>query len=110
MNVSIAQEEAHSQTRPEPPCFVRSGPGFYDGWSPQEHDRTPDDPVMEGIVGEFYADLAVKYARQVGQHAFISMVMTAIFYKTAHGFIRMGELEQGFLRRIAQLSYLASLD
>jgi hypothetical protein len=85
-------------------------PGVFDGWNPPQDARSPDDEVMEGIIGEFYADLAVMHARKVGQHAFISFVMAAIFYKTTHGYIRMGALEQGFLRRIGQLSYLGSLN
>lgn len=114
MTGSIAQEEisGHSpaQRDAEPPCFVEIGPDYCDGWNPPEAARSPDDQVLEEVVGAFYADLAVAYARKIGQHAFIGMVMAAIFYKTTHGLIRMGALEQGFLRRIGQLSYLASLN
>jgi hypothetical protein len=68
------------------------------------------DPDLERIMGEIYADLAMRHAREIRQPDFISMVMAAIFYKTTHGFIRMGSLEQGFIGRISQLSYLGSLN
>jgi hypothetical protein len=109
-NTSIAYEVLNSHTESEPPCFVQVGPGYYDGWNPPNEARNPSYPDLEALTGEIYADLAVSHARRVGQHAFISMVLAAIFYKTTHGQIQMGALERGFITRIGQLSYLGSLN
>jgi hypothetical protein len=100
----------HEALNIEPPCFVSMGPDYYDGWNPPSDARSPAHPDLEELVGEFYADIAVAHARKIGQYAFITMVMAAIFYKTTHGHIRMGALEQGFLGRIGRLAYVGSLN
>jgi hypothetical protein len=84
----------------ELPAFVERGPDYFDGWKPAE---PTGDEEMDILLGEIYADIAVKYAREVRDPAFIGMVMAAIL-------IKMGATEQGFLSRIARLAYVGSLN
>ena len=92
---------------PELPSFVERGDGYIDGWKPSEPSG---DASLDTLLGELYADIAVKYAREVRDPAFVGMVMAAIYFKTTRGLIRMGETEQGFLNRIARLAYVGSLN
>jgi hypothetical protein len=91
----------------ELPSFVERGDGYIDGWKPSEPSG---DASLNTLLGELYADIAVKYAREVRDPAFVGMVMAAIYFKTTRGLIRMGETEQGFLNRIARLAYVGSLN
>lgn len=54
--------------------------------------------------------MAIRHARAVNNPAFISMVMAAIYFKTARGLIRMGDTEQAFLNRIAHVAYVGALN
>lgn len=90
----------------ELPAFVDRGPDYFDGWKPAE--PTGDDD-MDRMLGEIYADVAVRYARAVRDPGFVAVVMAAIYFKAARGMIRMGETEQAFLNRIARLAYVGSL-
>lgn len=89
------------------PVFVVLTDDEIDGWKPP--DPTGDDD-MDHLLGGFYADIAVRHARAIKDPAFITMVMAAIYYKTSRGLIPMGQTEQGFLSRLAKLSYLGSLN
>lgn len=89
----------------ELPIFVERGPDYFDGWKPAE--PTGDD-ATDRLLGEIYADIAIKHARAVRDPAFVTMVMAAIYFKTARRLIRMGQTEQGFLDRIARLAYVGS--
>jgi hypothetical protein len=80
---------------------------LFDGWKPPE---PVGDEEFDRILGELFADVAVRYAREIKDPAFIGMVMAAIYFKTARGLIKMGPTEQGFLFRIARLSYVGSLN
>jgi hypothetical protein len=88
------------------PVFVECGDGYVDGWKPAEPTGDYD---MDTLLGEIYADIAIKHAREVRDPAFVGMVMAAIYFKTTRGLIRMGATEQGFLNRIARLAYVGSL-
>ena len=90
----------------ELPPFVEHRPGYFDGWTPGE--ATGDDD-MDRMLGELYADIAIRHARAVNNPDFIGMVMAAIYFKTARGLIKMGETERGFLNRIARLAYVGAL-
>ena len=74
-----------------------------------ESARVADLSRLNFLLGELYADIAVRHARAVNNPDFIGMIMAAIFFKTAHGLIRMGDTEQAFLNRIAKLAYVGSL-
>jgi hypothetical protein len=91
----------------ELPAFVERGDGYIDGWKPPE---PWGDAVLDTMLGELYADIAVKHARAVQDPAFIGLVLATIYFKTTRGLIRMGETEQGFLIRIARLAYAGSLN
>ena len=68
------------------------------------------DENTDRMLGELFADAAVRYARAVNDPAFVGMVMAAIYFKTTRGLIKMGDTEQGFLSRIARLAYVGSLN
>jgi hypothetical protein len=89
----------------ELPSFVERGDGYIDGWKPPE---PVGDEHMDRMLGELFADVAVKYAREIRDPAFVGMVMAAIYFKTTRGLIIMGDTEQGFLSRIARLAYVGS--
>jgi hypothetical protein len=89
----------------ELPIFVELSPDYFDGWKPAEPSG---DDVLDRMLGDIYADIAVKHARAIGDPAFVAMVMAAIYFKTARGLIKMGATEQGFLNRIARLAYVGS--
>jgi hypothetical protein len=91
----------------ELPAFVERGPDYFDGWKPPE---PVGDEYMDGLLGELFADAAVRYAREIRDPAFVGMVMAAIYFKTTRGLIKMGATEQGFLRRVARLAYVGSLN
>jgi hypothetical protein len=65
---------------------------------------------LDGLLGELFADVAIKYAREIRDPAFVGMVMAAIYFKTTRGLIKMGATEQGFLGRVARLAYVGSLN
>jgi hypothetical protein len=91
----------------ELPSFVERGSGYIDGWKPGE---LTGDFELDFLKGELYADIAVRYARQIKDPAFVGMVMAAIYFKTTRGLTRMGGVEQGFLNRLARLAYVGSLN
>jgi hypothetical protein len=91
----------------ELPAFVERGAGYVDGWKPAEPSG---DAGLDTLLGEIYADIAVKHAREVRDPAFVGMVMAAIYFKTTRGLIEMGATEYGFLNRIARLAYVGSLN
>jgi hypothetical protein len=91
----------------ELPFFVESGPGYYDCW--RVGDPSGDND-MDRMLGELYADIAVRYARAVRNPAFVAAVMSTIYFKTARGLIPMGATERAFLSRIAGLAYVGSLN
>jgi hypothetical protein len=88
------------------PSFVERGDGYIDGWKPPE---PVGDDGMDRMLGELFADIAIRYAREIKDPAFVSMVMAAIYFKTTRGLIKMGATEQGFLTRLARLAYVGSL-
>jgi hypothetical protein len=90
----------------ELPSFVERGDGYIDGWKPAE---PAGDDDLDRLLGELYADAAVKYAREIRDPAFVGMVMAAIYFKTTRGHIKMGAIEQGFLNRISRLAHVGSL-
>ena len=107
MNVSIDDADAGQQRIwTELPSFVERGSGYIDGWKPGEPTGEFD---LDFLTGELYADIAVRYARQIKDPAFIAMVQAAIYFKTTRGLIVMGGVEQGFLNRLARLAYVGSL-
>jgi hypothetical protein len=91
----------------ELPLFVELGDDYIDGWKPGEPSG---DFTLDFLMGEIYADIAVKYAREIRDPAFVWFVMAAIYFKTARGLIVMGATEQGFLNRLARLAYVGSLN
>jgi hypothetical protein len=108
MKSIIADGETEKQSIwAELPSFVARGDGYFDGWKPPE---PVGDEEFDRILGELFADAAVKYARAIRDPAFVGMVMAAIYFKTTRGLIKMGATEQGFLSRIARLAYVGSLN
>ena len=91
----------------ELPSFVERGDDYIDGWKPGEPSG---DFILDFLLGEIYADIAVKHAREIKDPAFVGFVMAAIYFKTARGLIVMGGCEQGFLGRVARLAYVGSLN
>jgi hypothetical protein len=89
----------------ELPLFVERGDDYIDGWKPGEPSG---DFTLDFLLGEIYADIAVKHAREIRDPSFIAFVMAAIYFKTARGLIVMGGCEQGFLGRVARLAYVGS--
>ena len=83
------------------------GDDYIDGWKPA---RAIGDVDLDFLMGEIYADIAVKHAREIKDPAFVWFVMAAIYFKTARGLIVMGATEQGFLNRLARLAYVGSLN
>jgi len=107
MNSTIDDDRGVKQSVwAELPSFVERGDGYIDGWKPPEPVGEED---LDRLLGELFADTAVKYAREVRDPAFVGMVMAAIYFKTTRGLIKMGATEQGFLSRIARLAYVGSL-
>jgi hypothetical protein len=82
--------------------------------STRRRSRGPPKPsgdfTLDFLMGEIYADIAVKHAREIKDPAFVWFVMAAIYFKTARGLIVMGATEQGFLNRLARLAYVGSLN
>jgi hypothetical protein len=68
------------------------------------------DFTLDFLMGEIYADIAVKHARAIEDSVFVGFVMAAIYFKTARGPIVMGGCEQSFLGRVARLAYVGSLN
>jgi Family of unknown function (DUF5681) len=66
----------------ELPSFVERGDGYIDGWKPSEPSG---DASLNTLLGELYADIAVKYAREVRDPAFVGMVMAAIYFRDNEG-------------------------
>jgi hypothetical protein len=91
----------------ELPSFVEHGDGYIDGWKPGE---SSGDFTLDFLLGEIYADIAVKHAREIKNPVFVGFVMASIYFKTARGFIVMGGCEQGFLGRVGRLAYVGSLN
>jgi hypothetical protein len=91
----------------ELPSFVERGDGYIDGWKPAPPIGDDD---LDTLMGELYADIAVRHARQIRDPAFVGMVLAAIYFKTTRGLIAMGATEQGFLMRLARLAYVGSLN
>ncbi len=91
----------------ELPSFVKRGDDYIDGWKPGEPSG---NFTLDFLMGEIYADIAVKHAREIKDPAFVWFVMAAIYFKTARGLIVMGATEQGFLNRLARLAYVGSLN
>jgi hypothetical protein len=91
----------------ELPSFVELGDDYIDGWKPAP---AIGDDDLDTLMGEFYADIAVKHAREIKDPGFVWFVMAAIYFKTARGLIVMGATEQGFLNRLARLAYVGSLN
>ncbi len=108
MNGSIDDADAGQQSIwADLPAFVERGSDYFDGWKPGEPSG---DVGLDTLLGEIYADIAVRHARAVHDPAFVGMVMAAIYFKTTRGLIKMGATEQGFLTRIARLAYVGSLN
>jgi hypothetical protein len=107
MNASIDDDGRGKQSIwGDLPSFVERGPVLY---RRVEAGRTAGHDDLDRLLGELYADAAVKYAREIKDPAFVGMVMAAIYFKTTRGHIKMGSTEQGFLSRIARLAYVGSL-
>jgi predicted TIM-barrel enzyme len=108
MNSIIEDDSAEKQSIwAELPSFVERGDGFIDGWKPAP---AIGDDDLDKLMGELYADIAVRHARQIQDPAFVGMVLAAIYFKTTRGLIVMGATEQGFLNRLARLAYVGSLN
>jgi hypothetical protein len=91
----------------ELPSFVERGDDYIDGWKPGEPSG---DFTLDFLMGEIFADIAVKHTREIKDPAFVWFVMAAIYFKTTRGLIVMGATEQGFLNRLARLAYVGSLN
>lgn len=89
------------------PVFVDHGADYIDGWKPAQ---PIGDAALDFMTGELYADIAVKHARHVKDQKFIGFVLAAIYFKTTRGIIQMGDIEQGFLDRLARFAYAGSMN
>lgn len=91
----------------EHPPFMRELPsGWTDFWCP---DYASTDHGLNLTLGELYADMAVRHAREKADPMALELVMTVIKHKAIKGEITIGPIEIGFFHRIAQLAYVGSL-
>ena len=107
MNSSLDDDCGICQTPAfEMPCFMEQGPGYIDGWKPQapvgEHD-------LDFLTGELYADIAVRYARNIKNPAVLSFIIASIQSKALRGQLAIGGTEQGFYDRLCRLAYVGHL-
>ncbi len=78
----------------------------WDGWSVE----STGDRKKDYALGQHYADLAVKNARANGNPAGITFPLSSIYLKHARGLIQAGEIERGFVERIASLAMSGALN
>lgn len=89
----------------EMPCFMEQGPGFIDGWKPAE---PLGDFDLDYLTGQAYAEMAVKYARQIKDHKVLGFIIATIQTKALRGQLTVGGTEQGFFDRLARMAYAGS--
>lgn len=105
----------HVNGRPEPievPPFVQrrddiddeSDVRAWDGWVVQ----STGDPKRDYELGEHYAGIAVDLATEHDRPSLITFTLSAIYLKQAMGLITAGEIERGFIDRIARLACLGA--
>ena len=61
-------------------------------------------------MGELYADIAVDYARQINQSAFLLTIIVTIQGKLLRGELKLGPTELGFYDRLSRLAYVGSMN
>jgi hypothetical protein len=80
--------------------------GFLANWGvPDELN----DPELDRITGELYADIAVRYAEQ-GNSGAIGFIHATIIHKASTGRLVPGQIERWFFDRIAQIAYCGSMN
>lgn len=78
----------------------------WDGW----HVESTGDAKKDYALGQHYADLAIKNARLHASQAGITFPLSSMYLKHARGLIQAGEIERGFVDRIASLAMAAALN
>jgi hypothetical protein len=110
MTGSIDNDQEMRQHRADnyPPFFCVDPmlPPGIDGWNVQESN----DPELDRITGELYADIAVRYAREQGNSGAIGFILATIIHKASTGRLVPGQIERGFFDRIAQIAYCGSMN
>lgn len=78
----------------------------WDGWA-----VTPTGiPHRDYELGRQYADIAIRMARQRGDASPITFTLSSIYIKQHLGLITAGDIERGFVDRIASRAMAASLN